>query len=125
MNFQALLDGIRLETQKARSTAQMTLGKLIDELGELPPKTLVELSSPHSYRGYYEDLAFSYGEKTTAKKALQLCHNAMGQIFVGYKGGDFQMGRNTPVWVAFHGQLGQKIMSIKDNGELVLCEDTD
>jgi hypothetical protein len=125
MNFQALLDGIRFQTQKDRSHTQMTLGKLIDKLKNLSPETLVELSSPHSYRGYYEDLAFSYGDKITAKEALQLCQNAMGEVFIGYKGGDFQMGRNTPVWSSHYGQTGKKIIDIKDNGELVLAVDID
>jgi hypothetical protein len=125
MNSQALLNGMKFQTQKDRAHTQMTLEKLIDRLKNLPQETLVNLSSPHSYRGYYEDLAFSYGGKITAKDALQLCQSAIGEVFTGYKGGDFQMGRNTPVWSSQYGQTGKKIMDVEDNGDLVLAEDLD
>ena len=41
---------------------QLTLGHLIDELEEmLPDATVPDLRHPHSYRGYYDDLAFELG----------------------------------------------------------------
>jgi hypothetical protein len=62
MNLQAMIDGMSAGWQKERAESQMTLGKLIDKLDSLPPETKLEgFGEPHSYRGYYSDLAF---EKT-------------------------------------------------------------
>ena len=123
-NMQALLDGMSAEWQRERAASQMTLGKLIERLEALPPETMVKgIREPHSYRGYYSDLAFEVGDNIAAKDALALCRGAMGEVLQGYKGGDFQMGRNTPVWIASYGCCGQKIMGIRDDGTLELAED--
>jgi len=125
MNLQALMDRMSAEWQKERSESQMTLGKMIYALSEMPPDTELEgFGDPHSYRGYYSDLAFKKTEdKITAGKALEMARGCMGEIFEGYKGGDFQMGRNTPVWCADYGCCGKKIMSIQANGTFELKED--
>jgi hypothetical protein len=52
-----------------------------------------------------------------------MCRAAIGEVFEGYKGGDFQMGRNTPVWLASYGCSGEKIMAIRDDGALELAAD--
>lgn len=110
--------------QKERAESQMTLGKLIDRLAELPPETVVDLDEPHSYRGYYSDLAFQRNATpVSAATALEMCRKCMGEVFQGYKGGDFQMGRNTPVWVANYGCCGKKITGVRDDGTLELKED--
>lgn len=60
----------------------------------------------HSYRGYYDHLAFDFslgGQPKTVKKFLEECREADGDHFTGYKGGDFRMDRKTPVWVSQHG----------------------
>ena len=36
----------------------------------------------------------------------------MGQVFEGYKGGDFMMGALTPLWVAAYGNCGNKLLAI-------------
>lgn len=110
--------------QRERSETQMTLGKLIDRLETLPPETKIGISSPHSYRGYYSDLSFELTETPIpVADALKMARDCMGEVFMGYKGGDFQMGRNTPVWLAYEGSCGQKIMAVNDNGTLQLAED--
>jgi hypothetical protein len=125
-NIQAMMDGMSAQWQKERSESQMTLGKLIDALAAVPPETELQgFGEPHSYRGYYDDLAFEkMGEKTTAGKALEMARACMGEIFEGYKGGEFQMGRNTPVWLAKDGSCGMKIMAIREDGTLELAEDS-
>jgi hypothetical protein len=120
--LQAAIEGMSHQWQHERSETQMTLGKLINRLGELPPETSVNLSNPHSYRGYYSDLSFESGS-TTAGEALTMVRNCMGQVFKGYKGGDFPMHANSPVWQASYGCCGPKIMAINDDGTLVLGED--
>ena len=125
--LQALVDGMSGAWQRERSASQMTLGKLIAALEQLPPDSEVDaLISPHSYRGYYEDLAFepSVGIKQKASEALDVCKGAMGQVFVGYKGGDFVMGALTPIWCATYSCCGQKIMAL-ENGFLILANDDD
>jgi len=47
----------------------------------------------------------------------------MGQVFNGYKGGDFVMGALTPVWIASYGRLGRKIIALSDDGKLETSED--
>lgn len=125
MNLQAMMNGMSAEWQKDRAATQMTLGKLIDKLESLPKESKLEgWGSPHSYRGYYSDLAFErIDENKTVGEFLKLCRKCMGEVFQGYKGGDFQMGRNTPVWFANYGSCGQKIMDIKSDGTFELAED--
>jgi hypothetical protein len=125
MNIQAMIDGLSNQWQKERSDSQMTLGELIDTMAAIPTETEIEgFGEPHSYRGYYCDLAFEKIEgKITASQAHEIARACMGEIFEGYKGGDFQMGRNTPVWIANYGSCGLKIMSIGNDGKFELAEE--
>lgn len=123
-NLQAMVDGMSAEWQRERALSQMTLGGLIDRLAALPADLEIEgFGEPHSYRGYYSDLAFERTDKTAAGVVLAMCRDCMGGVFQGYKGGDFQMGRNTPVWIASYGSCGDKIMALKDDGTLELAAD--
>ncbi len=120
-----MMDGMSAQWQRDRAAAQMTLGKMIERLEAMPPETMIEgIKAPHSYRGYYCDIAFERVEnRIAASAALALCKSAMGEVFEGYKGGDFQMGRNTPLWLASYGCCGQKIMGVRDDGSLELAND--
>jgi hypothetical protein len=120
---QALMNGMSAEWQRERAVTQMTLGKLIERLETLPPETMIALANPHSYRGHYTDLAFEARDKITVMNALQMCRSAMGEVFEGYKGGHYQMGRSTPVWCASYGCCGRKIMVILDDGTIKLADD--
>lgn len=118
--MQALMDGMNAQWQRERAATQMTLGKMIEVLGGLPSDALIDgIGNAHSYRGYYSDLAF---EKVTGKitvaDALTMCRAAMGEVFTGYKGGKFQMGKLTPLWVADYGCGGVKLMGISADGTL-------
>lgn len=117
-NMQAMMDGFSMQWQKERATSQMTLGGLIKRLKELNPETLIKFNNPDSYRGYYDDLAFAPNETgTKAELLLVECQNSMGKVFHGYKGGDYMMGENTPVWIANYGDCGDKLISISDDGQ--------
>lgn len=106
------------------STTQMTLDDLIKRLESFPPDAEIEgLHYPHSYRGYYSDLAFERGEKTTAARALELAEGCFEAVFEGYKGGYFEMTGTTPVWSAYYGLCGMKLIDIKDDGTLQLVAD--
>lgn len=125
MDIQAWIDGMSAQGQRKRAETQMTLGKLIAALEAMPEGAEVaNLHSAHSYRGYYSDLSFKRGEGTRqAADLLTECKEAMGQVFCGYKGGDYVMGALTPVWVAEYGCCGPKLMAIHAGGEIETTED--
>lgn len=107
MNLQWLMDGLSAEQQRVRAaSAQLTLGELIDLLKGLPVQSLVRgLGTLRSYRGYYSDLAFEPVDGTrSVGDLLAACQRAMGQVYTGYKGGDYVMGALTPLWVAKWGE---------------------
>lgn len=116
--IQAVFDCLSKQWQQDRSETQMTLGKLIDALLSLPQEKEIDvIENPHSYRGYYNDLAFEKSKgKCTVSKTLEMCRSCMGEVFQGYKGGEYQMGRNTPIWLAKYGCCGKKITALLENG---------
>ena len=125
MNLQAMIDRMDAQLQRERAETQMTLCKLITALEAMPDGAEVaNLNSARSYRGYYSDLAFEQGEGTRpAADLLAECKAAMGQVFFGYKGGDFVMGALTPLWISSYGRCGKKLMAVKIGGEVETAED--
>ena len=123
-----IMKGLSEQWAEERSRTQLTLGKLIAALEKLPAdQPVTNLTNPHSYRGYYRDLAFEQGEGTQpAGQLLALCRGAMGQVFTGWKGGEFAMTALTPLWVAEHGCTGLRIMKLTKKGKVVTAaEDAD
>ena len=63
------------------------------------------------YRAEYGD---SYKQKEIGKENptvsewIEVLKEAIGKTFVGYKGGDFTMSKNTPVWLAEYGESSFK-----------------
>lgn len=52
---------------------------------------------------------------------LQMLKGAVGKTFMGYKGGDFVMSRQTPVWVANYGDAGHTaVIGVVDDGYQVI-----
>lgn len=125
INLQDLVDGMSARMLRERAATQMTLGMMIAVLEKMPPETEIDgIGKAISYRGYYSDLAFQpQAEKVKAGDLLAQCRAAMGQVFTGYKGGDFVMGALTPVWVADYGRCGRKIMAINPDGTLETADD--
>ncbi len=61
-----------------------------------------------SWRGSYCELALSYDsefvdDKHNVYEFIAMLKEAMGSTLVGYKGGEYLMGKTTPVWVANYG----------------------
>ena len=94
---------------------QITLGAIMDGLKKAEPGLPVYFDwcrlNPGrfcSYRGYYEDLALGFEDSryksVTVGELLQACEEIEGKILEGWKGGDYKMTRETPVWVANSGQ---------------------
>ena len=78
-----------------------------------------------SWRGVYAELALGFtdeGDWPKLSDFIKMLKSAIGKTFTGYKGGDFVMGRGTPVWVANYGNSGNTgIVNIKNLGyEVVL-----
>lgn len=125
MNIDTLLDLMSDISQRNRSETQMTLGKLIAALEVMPEGAeVVNLNRPHSYRGYYCDLAFERDEGTrSASDLLAECKAAIGKVFEGYKGGDYVMKESTPVWVSEYGSCGVKLIAMHEDGGYEVDDD--
>lgn len=104
---------------------QLTLGKMIRTLEDMPSETIVAgLCNAHSYRGYYDCLAFSEGiGSTTASILLERCYACVGKEFTGYKGGRFVMRRSTPIFVANWGECGKQLIAVNLDGTIETAED--
>lgn len=83
----------------------MTLEQLIDELEKYDLNIVVKhgFTNPHSYRGYYDQLAFEPASNVSVGFMLSCAESALGAIFEGWKGGDYMMDEDTPCWLAQEG----------------------
>lgn len=89
----------------------MTLKDLITALESAPQDKVVRhgFGHPHSYRGYYDELAFEPVENVTVAQMLADAKSALGATYCGYKGGSYTMSEWTPVWLAECGSCGEGI----------------
>lgn len=88
------------------------LSALIGRLeAEDPAKRVpVGFHKPHSYRGYYVDLAFEVARNVTVAEMLTAARSALGATFQGWKGGDYTMRDYTSCWlVAERGDCGETL----------------
>ena len=71
----------------------MTLDELIERLEKEDPALVVEngFGNPHSYRGYYERVAFEPVARTTIGDMLREAKSALGATYCGWKGGEYVM----------------------------------
>lgn len=111
------------------SDKQFTLGEFIDALAKLDESAVVrydfgymEPTSPASYRGFNDHLAFGhqeteYPKEVKVRDVLQWAREALYATYEGYKGGTYMMRENTPLWVANYSQCaGTAIVGVKDLG---------
>jgi len=140
-DIQAMFNMILDMARRERSSHHLTLGKLIGELKNADESTIVEvvkengdrcsmIEKPDSYRGYYADLAFSAhmgSAQTTVSALLKMCESALGETYTGYKGGEFIMNEDAPLWVAQYGSCGEAMMRVSKNGGVfeIHCQDVD
>ena len=128
-DIQKLMDALSDNSRRDRANYHLTLGRAIDVVSAADPAMAVEFdrgggpSGPHSYRGYYSDLAFSQSNQTvTAEAFLAELSESLGKPFEGYKGGDYVMAIGTPLWVASYGCTGPAIMGARIDGEKLILE---
>jgi len=119
--LQRLMDGTSKIMKDTRGQYHLTLGRLIEKLEKLDGELEVIFDDGRipkgldSYRGYYCDLAIGYAiipdppepstrvERMTVSLLLDLARPALGKTFTGYKGGDYLMNEDTPLWCSNYG----------------------
>lgn len=86
----------------------MTLGAVITYMSNLDPEFIVGegLKYPCSYRGNYSCLAFEQAGSMRVADVLAVLQSAVGSTYPGWKGGEFTMTLDTPVFVAERGDIG-------------------
>ncbi|WP_234102481.1 hypothetical protein, partial [Streptomyces venezuelae] len=86
----------------------MTLDELITTLDAADPTLVLPhgFTNPHSYRGYYEELAFEPATNVSVADMLADARSALGTTFTGWKGGEFTMRGYTDCWLAQEGSAG-------------------
>jgi len=89
----------------------MILKRLIEWLESQDENTIVQngFGEPHCDRGFYENLAFDPVKETTIKEMLKQAKLANGSSFYGYKGGTYEMGNYTDVFIGFYHECGEPI----------------
>ena len=132
MDIQAMFDAMSASMRTTRSDYHVTLGELITDLDGVEGLVLFEDgNSPgneDSYRGYYADLAFGQQlEPKLASEFFDQCRRAFGKTYEGYKGGDFVMDEDTPLWRAAYGDTGDAIVNTKRDGDnlILICKQID
>ena len=140
MDLQTYLDNAisASRTKRLETSDQLTLGEMILKLepivyaqqkreNEATVKFDFEYLFPteiDSWRGSYSELALNFtseGEPMKVSAFLQMLKDCVGKEFTGYKGGEFKMGKLTPIWVANYGNSGSTaVIEVVDNGYEVI-----
>lgn len=133
--------GVRkMRAASFEKSEQLTLGELIALLKDIPleysdePVTVsFDFGTAHpaglsSWRGSYDELAINYNlggydnnnadqfAHTDLKDFMEELRAADGKVYEGWKGGDFVMSLNTPLWVANNGNVGNTgVVGIRNN----------
>lgn len=127
-NLQKMFDAFGDATRRVRSDYHVCLGDLIaalensDDLpvrfdrGGYPAK-------PHSYRGYYSDLALEpQDQPVKSKTLLSELKDVLNKELTGYKGGEFLMDPKTPVWRSHYGTTGEAVIKIIIEEDAIVLE---
>lgn len=130
MNIQELIDSMGEMDRRTRSNYHVTLGKALMFLAAIEagghgniPVVFTGLSdmegksptNPHSYRGYYSDIALEPCNSIVSVSDLYASlKHVCNKELTGYKGGEFIMGPTTPMWCANEGSsYGGAIIDIQ------------
>lgn len=126
MDYEQIMQEAR--NQRVQETGQLTLGQLIRKLRTAGDNKEVVFDFGGfypvgfiSWRGIYRELALTYADHNNNGPMrigdfLSLCEETVGQEFYGYKGGEFVMDHNTPIWVDNYGESNQTaLVDVIDN----------
>lgn len=91
----------------------MTLDELIAALESADPTQVCPagFNNPHSYRGYYTDLAFEPASDITVGEMLAAARSALGTTYIAWKGGDYQMTGDSDCWLSQVGSASEETLS--------------
>jgi hypothetical protein len=118
MDLQKFLDAtVKAQRQEElNNSPQLLLGELILKLEAVKNKDLplfIDIMDKRpadidSWRGIYAELAIATEghSSPTVADGISMLQAAVGKTYHGYKGGDFTMSKNTPVWLAEYGESG-------------------
>lgn len=93
---------------RSNGGSTLKLGEIIQFLTQCNPEHTVcfdfcrmGLGFLNSSRGSYNELAMGFlvGSQRSVKNVLTECIACVDTTFTGYKGGEYRMGLETPVWV--------------------------
>ena len=137
MNIDSVLAAVREGVDATLRGTMMTLGEFIAELEALDQDLEISFLYPEgtaerlddewhqytgvfglgdlrSYRGYYQYLAFGPSKVIgTVGEALEKAKSAIGEVFEGYKGGDYEMTAETLLWCSYYGESSElKVISV-------------
>ena len=108
MNVTDLMKQVNLMLIDNAAKRMMNLGSFIKSLEEISPDMSIRMDFSYdgpgkmdSYRGFYSHLSLmGTTDNATVGSVLEDARSAMGSTFSGYKGGDYTMDENTPIWWA-------------------------
>lgn len=146
MNQEQLQAYLDTATKKMREASfadspQLTIGEVLSLLKEIPTEwgsdkqdVTVEFDFEYaiptglsSWRGSYAELAINFdflgyskfNEKAEAMKLkdfTEMLEQSVGKEYQGWKGGEYVMSLDTPLWVANDGNSGNTgVIGVKDN----------
>lgn len=128
MDIQDLINNVNKATQAQRVNYHVTLGDFIEFLKEVPQGNSsvhfedgTGITHPHSYRGYYSDLAIDgTSVETSVNNVLGLLVRARNREFTAYKGGTYTFDDSTPMWRASWGNTGLPIINVEEEASGVV-----
>ena len=130
-NFFALRDSVRLASF---SNPGLTMSTMRDKLLQCNPDSPVKFADGlfpkfyfQSYRGYYWMAALGsevqHSHIINVSKLIKMINLAIGCLIYGYKGGDYMVYDNTPVWHSNYDEAsGLIIVDVIQQDDYVLLQ---
>ncbi len=103
---------MELRNKELENENGLTLAELVTFLKNEPSGRMMmpSFGHPHSYRGYYDEIAFvPTEERRSVVGALNTVCGSIFSTYYGWKGGEYVMTECTPVWIAKKGCEGERL----------------
>ena len=120
------------------TSPQLSLGKLIGALRAIEiapgkhPKVYYDFGNFYpttldSWRGSYSEISLGFGNKPEGspeiRELIKLLEEGIGNTYTGYKGGEFTMDAETPIWADDYGTSSETaIVGVIDDGYRAIIE---